>query len=503
MWENVSNFYEGFQKMKDIASNDIAKRKSKSKSVQAIQKDGWMNIVTGLGTSKDKNTYSELEWVKTDRKTAENYFSADEMGKKVASIIPHDATREGISWNMGKGPNQVEVSKFLASEFRRLRVWSKFAWAWTLARVHGGTIVYMSIKDGRSLDQPVNWAKVKKISSLTVIDRWDLENSVGRVINNISDPKFGTPQLYTYEPSSMPGEATEQVHIHNSRTIRFDGLKLPTRLYVRNDYWHDSIYGSLGNALRRYAGNLDNISTIISDFNQPVYKIDGLSDAISQDEDELIVKKLTQVDLMRSVARAIVLDKEDEFQNVSTTVTGAKDLIDLTIQRLVAGVDVPHTRLLGQSPSGLGATGQSELVNYYDNVGAMQGEHLTIPLDTITDAIFAQSNAIDRPDDLEYEFNPLFQQTREEEAKSRMMQSQTDEKYFSMGVLKVDEISESRFGGGRYSYDTVITDEKRIAGEGAKVMGSSNGSEDPTTKGKVEAAGKTGQKSGTDDLAGL
>lgn len=489
--------------MDNIIGTDIAKRKPKSKSVVAIQKDGWMNIVTGLGTSKDKNTYSELEWVKTDHKTAENYFSADEMGKKVASIIPHDATREGISWNMGKEDDQVKVSKFLEKEFRRLKVWSTFAWAWTLARVFGGAVVYMSIRDGRSLDQPVNWAKVKKINTLTVISRWELQNRTGYVINNISDPKFGTPRLYTYEPSSMPGEATTEINIHHSRIIRFDGLKLPTRLFVQNDYWHDSIYGSLGNALRRYAGNLDNISTIISDFNQPVYRIDGLSDAIAQDEDELVVKKLSQVDLMRSVARAIVLDKEDEFQNVSTAVTGAKDLIDLTIQRLVAGVDVPHTRLLGQSPSGLGATGQSELINYYDNVGAMQDENLTIPLDTIIDTIFAQKTAVSRPEDLTYEFNPLFQQTREEEAKSRMMQAQTDEKYFTIGALKVEEIAESRFGGGRYSYDTIITDEKRVAGEGAKVMNPPKESGDPTTKGKVASSGKTGQKEGADDLAGL
>ena len=177
---------------------------------------------------------------------------------------------------------------------------------------------------------------------------------------------------------------------------------------------------------------------------------------MAQDEDELIVKKIEMVNLMRSTARAVVLDKEDLFTNVATNVSGGKDLVDLTVQRLVAGIDVPHTRLLGNSPSGLGGTGQSELINYYDNVKAQQGVNLRQPIETIVDLIFEQEDAPERPEDLTFEFNPLFQLDQEKELRTRQMQADIDETYINAGVYDTFEVAKSRYGTGRYSYETIL-----------------------------------------------
>ena len=291
----------------------------------ATNYDGWQNIITGLGTSKDKNTYATLSWGRTDRLTAESFYAADEIGAKIARIIPYDGTREGLTWNMDQTVDQDEVVKFIEGEFRRLKVWQTFGWAWTLARVYGGAIIYMSIDDGRSPDRPLNLKKVKKINTLTVLDMWELNINSSDIVDDIADPNYGLPTFYHYNSSRGVGTNAEEVKIHSSRVIRFDGITLPTRLYKQNNYWHDSIYGSLARAIRNYSTTHDNISMIISDFNQPVYKIEGLSEAIAQDEEELILTKLHQVNLMRSAARAIILDTTDEFQNVSTNVAGGKD----------------------------------------------------------------------------------------------------------------------------------------------------------------------------------
>jgi phage-related protein (TIGR01555 family) len=475
------------------------------KPTNRVNMDGWFNIITGMGTAKDKSTYSDLRWRKTSRNVAEALFSADEMGNKIARIIPYDGTREGVTWNMDKSANQEEVIKFIEKEFRRLKVWTSLARAWTLARVYGGAVIYMSISDGRSISQPVNWKSVKKINSLRVIDRWDLNHMGTDIISDISNPKFGTPRFYRYQPSEAIQDASEIV-IHNSRLIRFDGMYLPSRLYVDNDYWHDSIYGSLTTAIRNYSTNHEAIGPIIAAIAQPVYKIEGLSEALAMGKDELILAKLKQVELMRSTSQAIVLDKEDDFTTVAHNVAGGKDLIDLTIQRLVAGSDIPHTRLLGQSPSGLGATGQAELINYYDSVKSMQELHLQEAIETLIEGIFSQNGAVERPEDLDFRFNPLFQQDRESEIKSRMMQAKVDTDYFNMGAVTVDEVARSRFGTGRYSYETVLDQTKqRVAGgiQNQETMGSPRKGRTASTSGQPTAGLVTGQKEGADDLAAL
>jgi hypothetical protein len=423
-------------------------------------KDGWRNVVTGLGTKRDKNIYSETEWNRTPRDVSEALFSADEIGAKSAKIIPYDGTREGITWNMDRNSEHEDVVKFLESEFKRLNAWETFAWAWTLARVYGGSTIFLSVDDGaRKLDKPLNMAKVKKINTLTVFDRWELHITSSDIISDLSDPNYGTPEFYTYQASNSAGnDSGDNIRIHHTRLIRFDGVMLPMRLFKRNNYWHDSIYGTLFQAIRNYATVHDAVAIILSEFNQPVFHIEGLSMAIEQDEDELILKKLETVNLMRSTARAVVLDKEDLFTNVSTNVAGGKDLIDLTVQRLVAGIDVPHTRLLGNSPTGLGGTGQSELINYYDNVKAQQQVNLRSPIEVLTDVIFAQAGAETRPEDLAFEFNPLFQLDQEKELRTRQMQADIDETYVNAGVYDTHEVANSRFATGKYRYETVLED---------------------------------------------
>jgi len=432
-------------------------KKIKLEPAKSNNLDGWMNVVTGLGTPKDKNTYSTLDWCPTTQPVADSFYAADEIAAKIAVIVPKDGTREGVTWNMDPTVDQDEVIKFIESEFKRLSVWETMAWAWTLARVYGGACIFVSVDDGRSLDRPLDISRIRKVNSLNVLDRHELFTTSDYIIDDIKSEYFGLPEFYDYNTSQSTSNGGDIVKIHHTRLIRFDGIRLPTRLYKRNNYWHDSIYSALGVSIRNYSTTHDNISTIIADFNQPVYRIEGLSEAIAQDEEELVVKKLQTVNLMRSAARAIVLDKLDEFENVSTNVAGGRDLIDLTVQRLVAGTDIPHTRLLGNSPTGLGATGESELVNYYDSVKSMQALNLREPLEKLTEMIFSQTKGgMDMPEDLTFTFNPLFQQNQEKEIKTREVQAIADEKYINLGVYTSQEVADSRFGTGRYSYETIL-----------------------------------------------
>ena len=432
-----------------------------SKSVKKANRDAWRNVYTGLGTSKDKTIYSEVAgWFQMPRETCENLFSTDEIAKKAANLVPYDATREGVTWNMGEEPANQEILDFIEGEFRRLDLWPKLAWAWTLARVYGGSLIYMSVKGGgTNLSSELKPEKILEIENLYVFDRYEMTVDSTDIDTDITSPTFGKPLYYTYMKNDPRGKDNAVQKIHHSRVLRFDGIPLPTRLYVKNGYWHDTLYKSLYQAIKNYGVTHDSIAVTLQEFNQPVFRIEGLTDAIAMDEDELVLKKIELVNIMRSVARAVVLDKEDEFENASSNTTGAKELVDLTVQRLVAGIDVPHTRLLGNSPTGLGGTGMSELINYYDNVKAQQNVMLRAHLENFTELLFNQNESPDKPDDLSFTFNPLFQLDREKESRSRQIQADIDETYIKTGVLSPEEITQSRFGTGRYSYETVLDDD--------------------------------------------
>jgi len=449
-------------KLKNITST------KKKPSVKKVLTDGWVNILSGLGTpGKDRNTASEILWQRTLRSDADALFAADDIGGKIAKTVPFDGCREGITWKVPDNDNPDEMNetfKFLDGEFERLQVWEKFNWAWTMARVYGGSACFVSVDDGKNLDEPLVASQVRKVNALHVIDMWQLTVTSSDLFNEISNPLFGTPEFYRFSNDSGIVINQDDLLIHHSRLIRFDGEKLPTRLFVRNNYWHDSIYTRLHNAIRNYTTSHDTIATIISEVNQPVFKIEGLSEAVSQDEDELVVKRLGIINLLRSTLRAVVLDKEDDFQFMQTAVQGVPELVELSKARLVAATEIPHTRLLGESAGGgLGDTGKSELTDYYDVVAAMQETELRSPINELKSLIFAQTELnMAEPEGLTFEFNPLFQQDQKKLIETRKIQADIDSIYLTQGVYDSFEVAGNRFGKGEFSFETSLEmDESR------------------------------------------
>lgn len=430
--------------------------------------DNWKNVVTGVGiTGKDKLTYSEVEWQRTDRSTAEALFAADDLGGKIASMIPFDGTREGITWNFDgdEATDTNEVIKFLNGQFDDLKVWNKLKWAWTMARVYGGALLFVSVDDGQQdLSQPLNIKAVRSIKSLHVIERWSLNVTSIDIISDINSPHFGTPKYYMYNTTDDAGSTmSEYVKIHHSRVIRFDGNRLPTRLYKKNNYWHDSIYSRLNEALRNYSMSESSIPTIIQELNQLVMKIDGLNEAIQMDEQELVVGKLNFVNLLRSSLRAVVLDGNDEFDFKQVAVAGVKDLMDIPRARLIAASSIPHTRLMGESPgASLGEQGRSQLTDYYDFVAAQQKEVLEEPIKRLLEIMAGQvDKPIDIPPSTTFIFNPLYQDDQKTIIETRQIQANIDKIYGDLGVYDAFEIAENRFGSGEYSYETRLSMEER------------------------------------------
>ena len=73
----------------------------------------------------------------------------------------------------------------------------------------------------------------------------------------------------------------------------------------------------------------------------------------------------------------------------------------------MVGLGSNRTRLLGQSPAGLSATGDSDTRNYYDMIAARQELDLRPQLERL-DKLILRSAGVD-PAALTFEFRPLWQ----------------------------------------------------------------------------------------------
>ena len=108
----------------------------------------------------------------------------------------------------------------------------------------------------------------------------------------------------------------------------------------------------------------------------------------------------------KGVKGDLFLDKEEEFEQ-KTAIFGTFPEVLMAFLQIVSGAaDIPAARLLGQSPAGMNATGESDLRNYYDRLQAMQEVEMTPAMMRLDECIIRSGTGL-RDDDIYYEWAPL------------------------------------------------------------------------------------------------
>ena len=75
---------------------------------------------------------------------------------------------------------------------------------------------------------------------------------------------------------------------------------------------------------------------------------------------------------MKSINNLLLLGDGETWARQRIDFAGLPELVRTFLQVAAGAADVPVTRLLGQSPAGLSATGDHDTRNYYDMIAARQ-----------------------------------------------------------------------------------------------------------------------------------
>jgi hypothetical protein len=210
---------------------------------------------------------------------------------------------------------------------------------------------------------------------------------------------------------------------------------------------------------------LGSVETILGEYVIGALTIKNLADLIAAGNEKLIQRRLQQMDMAKHILNTILLDEDETFERKTATTTGIDKLIETVLMALSAVTGIPVTLLMGKSPAGLQATGESDVRFYYDMVASEQEEKVQPEVERLIGLIHGSSEykGWKAPEGAPVEviFNPLWQPTEKEIAETRKTQAETDSMYIDRGVLLPEEVSNSRFGGDEYSLDTTIMFERK------------------------------------------
>jgi phage-related protein (TIGR01555 family) len=415
-----------------------------------INNDGWSNVISGLGTMRDRreNTSFTSDTVLADQ-TLMNIWESEGIGAQIINIPAEDMVTK---WFYIEADTDNRVVKALQKIGAKKAIESALKWA----RLFGASIIIMRIDDGGALDTPVNIDKIKKIESLDVYDKRDLMIMPENIYTNTRDSKYGKPKLYTVNNMTTG----EMFTVHESRVLRFDGIELPITEKIRNNGWGGSVLNRVYTRLRGLGESLAGVEHINSEFIMNVLKLKNLQTLLSSKEgSNSLYNRIQIMDMVKGLMNTTVIDANEEFERVTSVgVSGLRELIDVLIDVVCGISEVPRIKLIGDQSKGLGGESAGTLRLYYDRIAHKQETELQTELDKL--CMYIKNIVADDLKDLDVtcKFKPLYQMSDKEEAEIKLLNAKADGVYIQSGA-PMEFFLKSRFGGQSYGNNVVLPPE--------------------------------------------
>ncbi len=446
--------------------------------IEELTVDGWFSLTTGQGLAKDKA--ETVDFLHRPRFTREEVvrglYRGDSIAARIVDLRVEDSIRQG--WNVeffttGEDGKKTKLDAETAAEINALRIkWEKKValvdnvslW-WKRGRAYGGALMVFGADDGQ-IDklEPLNLETIKSFDWMRPLTRHEV--SVGPIVTDPRAPEeFGKPGSYALHSRVVgSGELAQGVMINATRGARFEGIRVDELASMLDnlDGWGDSIFERVWVPLRNWNSAVNSAGTIIQDFSQSIYSIDGLRTILRAKGQALIEKQFQLQEQYRSTWNATVIDSKDKYERKTTSVAGMSDLIDRFGQHLSAASGMALTLLLGISPGGFG-TGEAEETNWINIVQSEQKSILVPLLERIYEILFATPDFKSKVGELAWKVVPvpLRQKSESDQADIQKTQAETDKLNIEAGVLDAEEVAQSRFGKGEFDVSTTLDQETR------------------------------------------
>lgn len=361
---------------------------------------GLYNPLTGAGTAIDRNVANAILPTMLDDPERIDVYCDESWFLKALVNIPVDDMF--VLWRAFEGSS---ADAMRAAEVR-YRVKSRLSMALKAGRKYGTGLLLMLTRDA-DLDTPLDPARVRvdDLRSLQVANRFDVVHVMYDA--DIDSLDYGRPMVYRVRLGDM-----SQLDVHASRVLRFDGVSSTRGGHLSpGREWGRSVLAPALQAAGQDMAIASVIGHLVQEASTTTLKVHDLNERVadhgydsSPDARPSVKEQVEQASRARSVFGMHVIDADDDIERVEVGWGGIDRVIEANHKRLTAISGLPGTRLYGQSPVGMNATGESDLVNYAMSVRAMQHNQLSEPLSRL-DAVVARSSGLTEAPP--YEFLPL------------------------------------------------------------------------------------------------
>lgn len=378
--------------------------------VLSMVRDGLVSLASRMGTERDKAaSVFYTQPILTDEQIIAAYRGSW-LPRKIVDIPALDSCRKWRNWQAESG--QIGL---IEAEERRLNLRGKVLEASKKARLFGGAALFIGIGDADP-SRPLDIERVGKggLKHLTVLTRRQL--AAGEIERDPTSEWYGKPKFYT-----LTGASGAQVAIHPSRLVIFNGAMAPDEdfggaLGQGSLSWGESVLAATLDAIKNADSTAANIASLVFEAKIDIIKVPQFSANIgNQAYEDAVLRRYTLANTIKGVNGTLILDAEEEYDSKSAPLSGLTDILMAFLQIVSGAADIPVTRLLGQSPAGLNATGDADMKNYHDRIQAIQELDLTPAMSRLDECLIRSAIGVRDPD-IYASWAPLEQMSEKDKA---------------------------------------------------------------------------------------
>lgn len=393
----------------------MLKKRRRSRRVKV--QDAFSNPLARLGFETPnimEGTQYTLQRLTRDFNMLNALYRENWIIRRIIDTIPSDMLKNGFTITTELGP---ELLKRFDRELRTTQLIEKLRKGLKWGRLYGGALGVMLIQgQGDDLSEPLDLELIMPgdFAGLMILDRWNGVSPSSELVDDIADPEYGLPKYYNV---TDPVDGT-MICIHHSRCVRFVGNDLPYWEELSEVMWSASVVESVFDELKKRDNVSWNIAQLTFMANMRILKMNDLGQLLSStdstSQQELYRTIQAQNVLMNNMG-LMVMDAADSIESHQYTFGGLAECYQQFIMDIAGAAEIPVTRLFGRSPSGLNATGESDLQNYYEMIAEKQETYLR-PIFSKLLPVICMSVFGAVPDDLDFEFDPVAEPSDEQRA---------------------------------------------------------------------------------------
>ena len=357
-----------------------------------LQFDRLINLVTGVGDPmRDKTAASQFIAADLSPSEAISLYRTSWMARAIVDEPAHDMTRAWRSWN----GSETDIAAITEAE-QALNLRGLVHNAVQMARLVGRAAIY--IGTGHNAASALGAMNTGGIKYLHVF-RGDELTGENRE-TDLAHPNFGSHRDYIYDPG---GSGAERITIHHSRLIWFKGASDPC-----DPAGGISVLHHCRQAIIDCETLLAHILALVGEAKLDVIKVQGLAEKLSRaDQTRKLSARFSEGLALKSILGVTLIGDGEEWDRKQVDFAHLEGLAAQRLKIVSAAARMPATKLLGQSPAGMNATGESDLRNYYDMISGRQETGLRTALARL-DELFLAHAGVD-VDPSGYQWNSIWQ----------------------------------------------------------------------------------------------